>query len=161
MKKSEIAKLFKKEAKKIWKSKLIDKIKIDVSIEKRHEMMALRHSRDIIPDACGDSLYRCPSKATVVINPKAMKLPKKTFTDLIRHETLHLGYCKHDVNFRRLAEQKKIPVTFSQALGGKYKVQQKIGSRYQTVKEFNTLQEARIYFYNAGSKKFGKWRIIY
>jgi len=161
MLKKDILKEFKKVSKDIWEnSPMIDKIDIGVEIRKQKHMMSLGYSAK--PIASGSSLIRVPTKMNLYVSEEAMNLPEPQFRQLLRHESVHMGYPFHDVNFRHVAKKYNIPITFSQSEGGGYRVQIKEGSRYSTVKTLPSMESAKEFAHELlKTKKYGKIRIQY
>lgn len=63
-------------------------------------------------------------------------------TKKIKHEFIHLGYRRHDKNFRHVAKKKEVPLTVTHYKTKKFHLQVKVGHRYQTLESFDTLEEA-------------------
>lgn len=156
----EIIRQFKRVAKNVWEnaSKNIDELDLGVKYRKGGCHMSLAYTPNTRPYAVGSSLIRMPVKATLIISDKARNLPKGQFEDLLRHEALHLGYRRHDEYFRRCADKLGIPMTVSMSEGGGYMVQAKEGSRFKTIKIFNTLDEASFYARELAHKEMQKER---
>jgi hypothetical protein len=98
-----------------------------------------------MPWAVGGTLVRHPKKVTLFVAPEMLKRDEPYFRDILRHEAIHLGFPRHDRGFRELAQEKGIPFTDRMAHGSKFSVQTKQGTRYQTVKEFDTHEAAMAY----------------
>jgi len=154
----EILKQFKNIAKDIWKTPTIDNIKMDFECRKGGCLMSVRHNARAKAYAIGNTLVRTPSEMTLIISDEARNLPKKQFTQLLKHEALHLGYQRHDADFRRIANKLGIPITFSLLNDGGYNVQIKDGTRYKTVETFQTLNEARSYAERIAHKDVSLYR---
>jgi len=144
-----IRKQFIGETKKIWKNapSFVDKLDVDVKIKEKQKVMAqLVHDARVRQWASGDYIYRCPTKVRLEISKKALGLSESQFRNIIGHESLHLGYARHDEKFRKLAHKHNIGVTFAEVKGEGCKLQYKEGSRYKTYKVFKTKQEADVYY---------------
>jgi len=160
-----IRKQFVGEAKKIWSNKpeFIEGIKVDVTIQEKQKVMAqLRHDARARQWASGDYILRCPKSVTLDISKKALGLPEKQFKNIMGHEAIHLGYGRHDNNFRRLADKHNIGVTYTQVKGEGVKLQYKEGSRFKTYKVFKTREEANEYYdKHLRGKTKKRWRTYY
>ncbi len=160
-----IRKQFIGETKKIWKNapSFVDKLEVKVNIREKQKVMAqLVHDARIKQRAIGNCIYRCPTKVELDISKKALSLPEKQFKNLIGHESIHLGYARHDRDFAKLAEKHNIGITFAQIKGEGYKLQFKEGARYKTHKVFKSKKEADDYYdkHLCGKTK-KRWRIYY
>jgi len=141
---TEIKQEFIRQAKEVWRGsdKLIDQITVDVVIYDRRTRMGVVMSGR--PKAINDILLRVPSHVRIEVDRKTLSMPKETIVGCIKHETIHLGYPRHDEDFRRVAAQHNIPISVNQMEGKGFRVQTKLGSRkYETVSTHETLDEAK------------------
>jgi len=159
-----IKKQFITNAKKIWKNKpeFIEGIKVDVEIRDDIKHMAqLRHDARARQWASGDYIYRCPKAVTLDISKKALGIPEKQLDNIIGHEAIHLGYGRHDQNFRKLAAKHNIGVTYNEVRNLGVKLQYKEGHRYKTHKVFKTKREADEYYNkHLRGKTKKQWRTL-
>jgi hypothetical protein len=138
----ELEQRFRRRAKGIWKSSLIDRIDIDVVIEKKPKPLAyITHLRDAHQWAVGLSLGQTPAKVTLHVAERFLGLSKKEQENILGHEALHLGYSRHDTGFRSACKVLGIAITEHMLRNG-YHAQKKEGGRYKTIKVFQTHEEA-------------------
>jgi hypothetical protein len=157
---TEIKELFIREAKDVWdESSLIDQIELTVEIKDQKKLMSLLSSGK--QRAIGSSLIQVPKEFQLLISKEALNLPEEKFRDYLRHETIHLGYPRHDKGFRKLAKEKNIPLTILHGESGTFKVQEKRGRRYHTINEFETLAEAELYAKQVAAEEGKKVRVHY
>jgi len=160
-----IRKQFIGETRKIWRNapSFIDELDVEVKIKEKQKVMAqLVHDARVRQWANNDYIYRCPTKVKLEISKKALSLPEKQFRNIMGHESIHLGYPRHDRNFAKLADKHGIGITYAQVKGEGYKLQFKEGSRYKTYKTFKTKKEANDYYdKHLKGKTKKRWRLHY
>ncbi len=156
--KPEIEKIFRREAKRVWgNEELLNKIALKIEFrEQKSPVMVLAYSGR--PYTIGETLVRVPRKMTLILSSE-IELTKKELKELLRHESIHIGYPRHDHNFRRVAKKDKTPLTVRHARSGLFTVQIKVGHRYQTVKELKTMEEAEVFADSLAKKQKGRIRI--
>ena len=138
MNEQDILEQFVREARKIW-GNAVDNLNIKVRIgdninpNKNYANASLEHPSNITHQAIGSSLMRTSKNLTLQIHPRALNLPSDKFRGVLRHEALHIGYNRHDKDFRALAEKLGIPVSFGHEGVVKIQEQQGKGKRYITV----------------------------
>lgn len=94
------------------------------------------------------------------VSERLLEKPAEFVDKIMGHEALHVGYPRHDVNFRRLATRHGLPLTESWAEDPGWKVQRKEGARYKTLETFETEQQAREWALEERSRNPGKYRLI-
>ena len=164
--KKDIKKMFLEHAYKTWdkrSQKLLKQIDIDVSIQKCKGYMAVVRNIKSRPFASEDSLLRTPKNITLQICDNFKDVDLNIFKKLMGHETLHLGYPRHDKYFRYIARKKGIPLTFHEAMGGKIELRGKPHSEryYRHIKYFDTEKDAKAYMKDHPYYKSYKWEIVY
>jgi len=138
MNKEKIKQQFISEARKIWGDS-VKNLNINVRVghninpKKDYAYASLESSRRIKHYAIGNNLITTSKNLTLQLNPKALDLPQDKFKGVLRHEALHIGYHRHDKNFRSIAERLNIPVSFGHEGFVKVQEQRGKGKRYQTV----------------------------
>ncbi len=93
--------------------------------------------------AIGDSLVQVAPKYTVRFAPRLFDLPEAKAEGFLKHEVIHLGYPRHDADFRYLAKEVGAPLTENDSDGGGVRLEVKEGARYKVVQQFETEGEAR------------------
>jgi len=138
--------MFIKEAKRTWSNgeTIVPQVSVDVSLEDCKKYLALVRDADTRPRAIGDTLIRTPRETTLRVCHNLQGIGKKGFRQLLRHETLHMGYPKHDKDFRRIAHRKGIPVSLNDLRGGKVELRgkRKEDRFYSHIGYFNSFEEA-------------------
>jgi predicted SprT family Zn-dependent metalloprotease len=158
---SSILAQFKKESKAVFSNaEFIDKAIINVEVKKQDIFACLAYRGR--PRAIGGTLCQIPSEMTLRVSPEALRLPESQFRGILRHEAIHIGYPRHDRDFRELAAQCGAPLSGSMATtDGGYKVQMKKGSRYTTVRTTPSLDEAKEYAKHLQKASRVRVRIVY
>lgn len=148
MNKEQIRKKFISEARKIW-GKPVDNLSIKVRVghninpKKDYAYASLESARAIKHYAIGKNLIATSKNLTLQLNPKTLDLPQDKLEGVLRHEALHIGYHRHDKNFRKIAEELKIPVSFGHEGYVKIQEQQGKGKRYKTVAKAKDEREGK------------------
>ena len=142
--KEEIEKLFYHHAKRVW-GENINKIQFTFSIVPgKKEMMSVAYKSR--PKAIGSTLVSTPKVQNVYISDKLFNLPPEHIEQIVIHEVIHIGYSRHDEDFRRVVEKYGGTITTSQLEGYGYHVQAKPRAdkrcRFKDVKVFDNLMEA-------------------
>ena len=161
MNEQDILEQFVREARKIWGDS-VDKLNINVRVgtninpNKDYAHASLESPRGAKHEAIGTTLLRTSKNLTLQISPKALHIPKDKFTQVLRHEALHIGYHQHGKDFRKVAEQLHIPVSFGHEGYVKVQEQQGKGKRYITVATAKDEKEGEKIAYEMLNKNKGK-----
>ena len=162
---NQIKKMFITEAKKTWSNgqNMTNKIDINVSIQDCKEYLALVRKKDAHSYAIGNFLVQTPKKITLKICDNLQKISITDFKKLVRHETLHMGYPRHDKNFRHTAHRQGIPVSFNEMEGGQVELRGKPKDErfYHHIKDFGTPEEAYKYIQGHPKDIPYKWEVRY
>ena len=154
--KEKIGEMFREEANKVWQnlenhpiSEIAVEFKDSESIN--DPLMSIRCGhRDYRAKAIGRVLLRNIQAVTIIIYEKALEKSEEHFKALLRHEAIHIGYPRHDEDFRRVAKEVNAPLTEFEMEGGvtEYEVQMqsKKGGKYETVFKSNSLEDAKTNF---------------
>lgn len=101
-------------------------------------------SEDARPRAEEDHLLRAAKEYWLLISERLLSEPRDVVRQVMIHEALHIGYSSHKEGFRRMAI--KYGGTLTEKSTGKdkpFEVQRKNGSRYKTIKTFETERDAK------------------
>ncbi len=96
--------------------------------------------------AIGRSLLKIAPKYTVRFAPRFFELPEAQAEGIVKHEVIHLGYPRHDANFRSVAKEVGAPLTENESGGGGFRLEVKDGARFKLVKEFETIEAAKKHY---------------
>lgn len=129
----DVAQLFDKSARRIWGDATIDSLNIEVTDAPPKTKGVLAALRYVPPvRAIGTSLVHPAAGRhyTVLVSPRLLERDVNYVTGIMLHEALHIGYPRHDADFRYMANKFGAPITESLADGGGIRLQEKIGARY-------------------------------
>ena len=107
----------------------------------------------------GDLLVSAAPAYLLRISDRLLEQSADVVKGIMFHEALHVGYPKHDKAFRDMAAQHKIPLTESWTEEPGWKVQRKDGSRYKTLRTFETEEKAREWAMDELKRTPGKYRL--
>lgn len=144
----EVKQIFTQETRSIWGDKVADFVIVDYVIDP--DMSANMAIHTIIqnrryPQAIGSSLIRTNKNFTLHVKPSFLTDDRERIIKTIRHEVIHLGHFNHTTEFFKLAREKNATLTNEQEQYSNeppYRAQAKQGSRFVTLKRFNTQEEA-------------------
>jgi hypothetical protein len=111
-----------------------------------------------VPKNLGRLIYHKPKYYDVYLAPKLFELADEDIIKILKHEAIHLGIFKHNIEFRALAN--KIGSTISLfGLDKKPTIQVKVGSRFvDTEYSFDTMEiamnHARRHYHDPQSKYY-------
>ena len=153
--------MFEEEIKNVWENwdKAINFDNIIIEIREKHDaLMSIRAGhKDYTSKASGLFLRRrfgfeLPIK--LYITPRAMELSEDKFRAYLRHEALHIGYPRHDLNFQYYVKKINAPLTEyemehddneEKVYVVSYQPKHKKGARFIKLKEFHDYEKAREY----------------
>jgi len=136
---------FKTISKEIW-GDVVDKMTITCELKtmKTNNLASLSRDSRCNPQAIDNHLYRYCKEYTLQLSPRLLELPDDRLEKVLKHESIHMGYFRHDRNFLDLAS--KVGATFSEASfdtpGILIEVRGSNG-RYHTVMTAQNPEEAR------------------
>jgi len=140
--------LFLSAAKMVWRhSKLLTQITFHYEVKPmldRDVRAQLLWKKDVRPRASEDALLDAAKEYWLLISERLLEEPKDVVRQVMIHEALHIGYPSHNKGFRRMAV--KYGGTLTEKSTGKdepFEVQRKDGSRYKTIKTFETERDAK------------------
>jgi hypothetical protein len=98
----------------------------------------------------------------LVINPALLQRDEDFIRKIMIHEAVHIGYMKHDANFREIVHEHGGAVSESDASGEGIRVQKKEGSRFKTVKTFPSEEEAaaRVWMRDQAAQQGSRFRML-
>lgn len=128
----------------VWGQKQYDQIKdrIVISDESPNGGVLASLSHNGSSSAYGRVLRHIPSRMTLRISERLVLQDRATIEGILKHEAIHVGYAKHNEEFRDVAREVGAPLTESASLGVKPSVQVKDGTRFKVYKEFDDIDEA-------------------
>jgi len=161
--------IFKSAADEIWGPETMKQVSLRYSVEELPGVLAglrhLRHNKRKM--AIGQSLIYLPrdKSFTLVLDPKLLEHDREFVRRIMVHEAIHIGYPKHDADFRHLVKKYRGALTetdANEASDKPYQAQKKVGSRFQTVERFETELEAWTFIKQEFEKdRSVKWRLYY
>lgn len=153
---------FKEEVAKVWgRPSLLERLFMSEE-EPRTEYASLTTWGN--RRAIGTTLVRFPLKAELRVSDELLKQAPEFIRAILIHEAFHLGYLKHTSEFRDLVRAAGGYFTGSEAEGKPIRVQKKVGSRYQTVREFPRGEEREALAWGKEQVKLSepgtRWRML-
>src|SRR3990167_1151968 len=94
------------------------------------------------PMAIGNSILRRAERYILRVSDRLLAMDAEHVRRVMIHEAVHLGYPKHDANFRQLVREHGGTQSESALDNPGVHVQVKQGSRYTTIKTFEDEREA-------------------
>lgn len=115
-------------------------LELHLSLEEpkmQDSLASLAYARNAVGMAVGRHLLRYPREATLRVRDELLVKPPSDIHKILLHEAIHLGYPRHDADFRRVAVEVGAVVSGAGLdTGGKIEVQKKVGARFKTQREF-------------------------
>ena len=139
----QVFEVFKDVTRKVWRNPdfVLPAVVLSQEEPGGRVLASLAWQRDQRVWASGNSILQRPSQYTLRIAQRLLEADEATVRSIMIHESVHLGYPKHDATFRTMCRDAGGAVS-EEALDGKgIEAQKKVGSRYQTVKTFIGNQE--------------------
>jgi hypothetical protein len=105
--KEQIKQDFIEEALKVWKNYHYPEIEVIIKERNTQEipLMSIKAGHtDYSSKAIGLNLTRGSKKITLYVTDESLRLSEDKYRALLRHEALHIGYPRHDNNFKYYAK---------------------------------------------------------
>ena len=152
--------MFKEAARKVWRNSDFVEQAVSLSHEepKGDVLASLAYAGNV--RAIGDSLIVRSKHYTLRIADALLAKDETTIMKIMIHEAVHLGYPRHDADFRRLVREHGGAVSESATGDDSIKVQMKKGSRFETIKTFDDEHEAMKWAKEQMKINPGKYRMI-
>ncbi|PTD94496.1 hypothetical protein C9439_02175 [archaeon SCG-AAA382B04] len=150
-KKKRIKEIFKEEAEDIWDFEgLGEDLDVDVVVKKSSKKTKKKAPASLVKpskgQAIGDTLVKTPKDLKLRVSPKVMKnYSGDKVKDLMKHEALHLGYNRHNEDFKKKADSEGAPISERHGERGYIGIQEQEnkGERYETVDKIESYDEAK------------------
>lgn len=172
--------MFRQEIRNVWKNtdQAINLNNIQIFIRENNDgaVMSIRAGHtDYRTKAIGRIMrYKIGFKKPIIlyISPRALQLSEQDFRALMRHEALHIGYPRHDKNFKYLVKEIHAPLTeYEQDHPNENPIytvlyqpkgidgRPKKGARFKKLKDFDDKDEAFAFSNNYAYKNIVKTRV--
>ena len=167
---NELFTMFDEEIKNVWDNadKAINFDNIRIKLRENNALMSIQAGHlDRTSKAIGLSLRRkfgYDRPIILFVTSRSLELPEDKIRALLRHEALHIGYPRHDDNFRYYVKKINAPLTeYEMTSSDKPKLytvsyQPKKGARFIKLKDFNDIYEAKTFSAEYSKKHMIKTR---
>jgi len=164
MSRAQAFELFKQAVRKVWTNgdELIRRAEFQLGGQPDSKVLAaVMFPRNARIRAIDNTVVRFAPTYELRVSDRLLEKPKPYIEGIMVHEAIHVGYPRHDADFKKLARRHNAPLTETQAETPGYQVQRKEGSRFKTVRVFEDEQEAiRWGKEQAIQDRQSRWRIL-
>jgi len=109
--------------------------------------------------ASGNHLVKRAPRYVLRVSSHLLEQSPVVIEQIVIHEVCHLGYPRHDADFRALVTQYGGALSEQAAMQPGVMVQRKVGARYQTIATFATEAEARAWALEEIRRTPGSYRL--